>query len=118
MSRAIFLIAAGLALANSILVLGSAVMLSDGSTLIISAIVAGLFAAIAGLLGIVDHHLSRLRRLVSAGGIEPSVADRLRPSLGKLALWLSVAALGIGLIMAIALTGILQRLSTGTAVFG
>ncbi|KKB85094.1 hypothetical protein VW29_08025 [Devosia limi DSM 17137] len=113
MARLIFLVAAGLALCNGGLVLGGAAML-DSSTLLLSAFVAGLFAAIAGLLIIVEHHLTRLRRLLGDGRIEPDTSA----SLGRLTLWLSLAALGTGLVMAIALTGIAQRLGAGTAVFG
>ncbi|MDB5536863.1 MAG: hypothetical protein JWQ65_1738 [Devosia sp.] len=117
MTRLIFLAAAGLALANAVIILGSAFML-DGGALIISAVVTVLFVAIAGLLVVVDRHLARLRRLVSDGGIDQAASALLRPTLGKLGLWLGVAALGIGLVMAVAMTGVLQRLSTGVAVFG
>ena len=117
MSRAIFLIAAALALANAALVLGGAISLDSG-TMLISAVVAGLFAAIAGLLATIDHHLARVQRLVIDDPADPPASAQLRRSLGKLTLWLTIAALGVGLVMAIALTGVLQRLSTGTAVFG
>lgn len=117
MTRAIFLIAAALALANAALVLGGAILLDSG-TMLISAVVAGLFAVIAGLLAAINHHLARVRRLVIDDRTDPPASAQLRRSLGKLTLWLSVAALGVGLAMAIALTGVLQRLSIGTAVFG
>lgn len=117
MTRAIFLLVAALALANSVLVLGGAVLLDSG-TMLISAVVATLFAAIAGLLAAIDHHLTRVRRLVRDDRTDPAALAQLRRSLGRLTLWLNIAALGVGLVMAIALTGILQRLSTGTAVFG
>ncbi|MET3899780.1 hypothetical protein ABIB57_003742 [Devosia sp. UYZn731] len=93
MTRLIFLAAAGLALANAAIIVGSAFMLGSGA-LIISAVVAVLFVAIAGLLVVVDRHLARLRHLVSDGGIDQAASARLRPALGKLGLWLGVAAPG------------------------
>ncbi|WP_417578677.1 hypothetical protein [Pelagibacterium sp.] len=117
MARLIFLAAAGLSLVNALLVMGSALVMTSGNVLVVSAVVALIFAAIALHIFMVSRYLTRVHQLTRIEVPAPQ-NTQLRAALGKLSLWLSFAALATGLVMAGALTGIVQRLGTGTAVFG
>jgi hypothetical protein len=112
--RGAFWIAACLAAMDAALIVLSSLR-HGGAMLPVSAAVGGVFLASGGLLMGIERALSGAVR--AAGGTEDQ-GDELRRPLRALTLLLTVAGLAVAGVLGIALSGILQRMGEGFAVFG
>lgn len=112
--RGAFWVAACLAIVDAALIVLSSLQ-HAGAMLAVSIVVGGVFLAGGGLLIGLERTLSGAVRAASA--IEGQ-GDDLRRSLRALTLFLTIAGLAVAGILGIALSGILQRMGEGFAVFG